>query len=147
MGFLRVVIGFIAAVLALAVLGVIAQSGFVLAALGDIGADIGIGAALGMIVDDLLGFGPVYGGLIAVGLLIALPSAALVHRFSRLNRTLVFAIAGATCMLVMLLAIENFLFGVQLVAGARTAAGFVAQMLAGAAAGWIFTRLTPAPAR
>jgi hypothetical protein len=64
---------------------------------------------------------------VAIGLLVAFPVAALVHRVTKLSRVLVFAGAGLVCMLVMLLAMEQVFFGVQLVAGARTLPGWSAR--------------------
>ncbi len=145
MGFLRALGGFVVAALVLAVLAVIFQSSFVLLMLGEVGADIGPDAFASMIVDDLVGFGPIYGALIAIGLLVAFPSASLLHRVSKLPRALVFIAAGLVCMLVMLLAMEKVFFGIQLVAGARTTLGFASQLLAGAIAGFVFAQLTPAP--
>lgn len=145
MGFLRAVFGFVAAVMVLTVLAVMFQTGFVLSALADVGAQLSLGAIVSMIIDDLIGFGPLYGALIAIGLLAAFPVAALVHRITKLSRALVFAGAGLVCMLVMLVAMEQVFFGVQLVAGARTLPGLVSQLVAGAVGGWTFVRLTPAP--
>ena len=145
MGFVRAVLGYVAAVLVLTVLAVIIQTSFVLAALGDVGAVLTIGAIASMMVDDLIGFGPIYGVLIAIGLLIALPVAVGVQRLTKLPRTLVYAAAGAVCIGVMLYAMEQVFFGIPLVAGARTTAGFLGQLLAGVAAGWAFARVTAQP--
>jgi hypothetical protein len=145
MGFLRAVFGFGVAVVVLTALAVIFQTGFVLSALADVGAQLSLGPILTMILDDLIGFGPIYGALIAIGLLVAFPAAAIVHRLTKLSRVLVFAGAGLVCMLVMLVAMEQVFFGVQLVAGARTLPGLVSQMIAGAVAGWAFVQLTPSP--
>lgn len=145
MGFLRAVFGFVISVGVLTVLAVIFQTGFVLSALADVGAQLSVGSVLSMMIGDLTGFGPLYGALIAIGLLVAFPVAALVHRISKLSRVLVFAGAGLVCMLVMLVAMEQVFFGVQLVAGARTLPGLISQLLAGAVGGWAFVQLTPAP--
>ena len=142
MGFLRIVVGYAAAVVVLTLLAVVIQTSFVLAALGDVGAALSVGAVSTMIVDDLAGFGPVYGALIAIGLIIALPVALGVQRLTRLPRVLVYSGAGAVCIGVMLFAMEQVFFGIPLVAGARTTAGFVGQLLAGAAGGWVFAKIT-----
>lgn len=145
MGFLRAVVGFIVAVVVLTVLAVIFQTGFVLSALGDVGAQLSLGPVIAMMLDDLIGFGPLYGALVAIGLLVAFPAAAIVHRVTKLSRVLVFAGAGLVCMGVMLVAMEQVFFGIQLVAGARTLPGLVSQLIAGAIAGWAFVQLTPSP--
>ncbi len=145
MRFFTAVLGFVLATVLLTVLAVIFQTGFVLSMLSEVGAEIGIGAALSMIIDDLIGFGPLYGVLIAVGLVIAFPAAALVHRLTKLSRELVFACAGAACLLVMLIAMEQAFFGVQLVAGARTLPGLIGQVLAGGLGGLAYAMITAPP--
>ena len=147
MGFLKVLGGFIAAVFVLTVLATVLQSLFVLAALSGVGAQISAGEAAGMIAADLAGLGPLYGAFIAIALLVAFPAGALVHRITPLPRALVFAGAGLVAMAVMLAAMEQVFFGVQLIAGARTLSGFAAQMLAGLVAGYAFAALTPGPRR
>ncbi len=145
MGFFKVLGAFIAAVFVLTVLATVLQSVFVLAALSGVGARIGTGEAAGMILADLAGLAPLYGAFIALALLVAFLASALVHRVTPLPRTLVFAAAGLVAMGVMLLAMEQVFFGVQLIAGARTSAGFAAQILAGLLAGFTFAALTPGP--
>jgi hypothetical protein len=147
MGFFKVLGAFIAAVFVLTVLATVLQSVFVLAALSGVGAQISAGEAAGMITADLAGLGPLYGAFIAFALLIAFLVSALVHRITPLSRTLVFASAGIAAMAVMLLAMEQVFFGVQLIAGARTLSGFGAQMLAGLLAGFTFAALTPRPSK
>jgi hypothetical protein len=147
MGFLKVLGGFIAAVFVLTVLATVLQSLFVLAALSGVGAQISAGEAAGMIAADLTGLGPLYGAFIAIALLIAFLAGALVHRVTPLPRSLVFAGAGLVAMAVMLAAMEQVFFGIQLIAGARTLSGFAAQMLAGLVAGYAFAALTPGPRR
>lgn len=147
MGFIKVAMGYVAAVAGLTVLATILQSVFVLQALSGVGAQISFSAGLGMIAKDLIGLGPLYGAFIAIALLAAFAAAAVLSRFTPLPRVLTFAGAGLAAMAVMLLAMEQVFFGVQLIAGARTLAGFSAQLAAGLAAGVIFTALTPAPRR
>ncbi len=145
MGFIKVTGGFLAAVFVLTVLATVVQSLFVLAALSGVGAQIGAGAAAGMILADLAGLGPLYGAFIALALLAAFLAGAGLHRVTPLPRGLVFAAAGFVAMGVMLTAMEQVFFGVQLIAGARTFSGFAAQMIAGLVAGFAFAALTPPP--
>lgn len=145
MAFLRLVLAYIATIVFMTALCVIAQSVFVLSGLGEVGASISLSAALGMIADDLLGLAPNYAIFIAIGLLIALPAAALTGRLSGLPRALVFAGAGLVCMVVMLTLMKEVFFGVQIIAGARSVAGFWAQAGMGALGGLIFAMLTRAP--
>jgi len=143
MSFLRSVCAFFLAVIVMAVLGVVIQSVFVLIGLADVGASIRPGPALGMIGDDLRGLAPLYGVIIALGFLIAFLAAAFVGRVASLPRSWVFAGAGGVCMVVTLLAMQEVFFGVQVIAGARTTAGFLVQTAAGALAGALYARLTP----
>ena len=146
MGFSRVLSGFIAAAIVLTLLATVFQSLFVLAALTGVGARISAGEGAQMIFADLTGLGPLYGAFIVIALLVAFLSAALVIRITRLPRALVFAGAGLVAMAVMLLAMEQVFFGIQMIAGARTLSGFAAQMAAGLIAGYVFAALTPARA-
>jgi hypothetical protein len=147
MGFVRVVGGYVVAVVMLGVAATVLSSVMVLAMLETVGAEIDAGQAMGQISDDLAGFGPLYSALIALALAVAFIAAALVTRLVRPLRAVIFTVAGAVAMGVMLTLMEQVFFGVQLVAGARTTAGFLAQVGAGAAAGLIYAVLTPAPKR
>ena len=145
MGWLRVVIAFIAAAVGAAVLATIAQTQFVVRGLNAVGAGIGPGDRMAMTLADLAGLAPLYGGFIAVALLIAFLAAALTTRIAPLPRPLVLAVAGGAAMTVMLLLMQEVFFGVQLIAGARFAPGFAAQVVCGVFAGLVFAGLTPGP--
>ena len=145
MTILRLVFVYIIAVVTMAALGVVAQSLFVLSGLGAVGAQIGPADALAMILDDLRGLAPLYGIFIAIGFAIALPVAALAGRLLPAPRALIFAAAGLVCMAVMLTLMKEVFFGVQVIAGARSMAGFWCQALAGGLAGLAFAALTNPP--
>lgn len=147
MGVLKAVRGWIITVILLGVTATVLSSIMVLAMLETVGADIGPGEALGQIGFDLAGFGPLYSALIAAALAAAFIAAAVVTRLVRPLRPVIFAAAGAIAIAVMLTLMEQVFFGVQLVAGARTMAGFLAQTGAGFVAGLIYAALTPAPKR
>jgi hypothetical protein len=145
MRFFTLMGSFLAAVVILTVLATLFQSLFVLAALSGVGAEIGIGDAVGMVIADIIGLGPIYAIFIAVALLAAFLASAVVTRIAPLPRALVFAGAGLVAMAVMLTAMEQVFFGIQPIAGARTLSGFAAQSLAGLIAGLAFAGLTPGP--
>ena len=149
MGWLRGLVAFVAAVVFMAAAGTIAQTVSNLIALGAVGASIAAPDAASMILFDLIGLGPLYGAFIAVGFAVALFAGFLIVRFTPLPRTLVYAAAGFACMGVMLLAMEQAYYGVQMIAGARFFWGFAAQLVLGALAGVLFARLAApeAPAR
>jgi len=145
MGVLKAIGGWLAAAAALALCATVLSSAMVLAMLAEVGAPLAAGDAAAMVGADLAGFGPLYGGLIAVALGLAFAAGAGVTRFLRPLRPVVFAVAGAAAMAVMLTLMEQVFFGVQMVAGARTLPGFLLQVGAGGAAGLVYAALTPAP--
>lgn len=147
MSILRLVLAYLAAVVVMAILGVAAQSLFVLMGLGDVGASIPAISALSMMADDLMGLGPVYAVLIAIGFVIAFPVAAIAVRLLPIPRALIYAAAGLVCIAVMLTLMKEVFFGVQLIAGARTLFGFWVQAGMGAMAGLAFVGMTRPPSR
>lgn len=138
---IRIVLVWLLCVAGMAVTGTIAQTQFVISALNDVGAQIGTGDRVSMTLDDLAGFGPTFAAFIAIGFAIAFPAAWAVRRVVKLPPGLVYAVAGAACMGLMLVLMEQVFFGVPVIAGARTAAGVAAQMALGALWGWIFSGL------
>lgn len=142
LGLTRFLAGWVVAVLFTTALACVLQTQNVLARLGNIGADIGFGDRLAMTGYDLFRFGSLYIIFIAIGLLIAFLVGLLVFHVARFGRPIVFAVAGGVAMAVMLFAMKNLFFGVQLVAGARDMTGFLMQILAGVIGGLIFAGLT-----
>lgn len=135
---MRLVSAFLAAVLLTGILASIVQTQFVLAALIAVGAPVGLADRLAMTGADLLGFAPLYTGLIALGFLAAFGAGALVRRWTGLPPVLVYGAAGAACLALMLALMREAFFGVPLVAGARTPAGVLAQLACGALGGAVF---------
>jgi hypothetical protein len=118
-----------------------------------VGAEIGIGDALRTYLFDLWGMTPRfelrrYGTVMLIGFAIAFPVAALLkHAAARANPAVarvapyLYPLAGATAIGVGL-TIMYMKYEITAVAGAR-GAGFWAQCLAGALAGFVFQRLLP----
>lgn len=135
---------YVSAVLLTAILGSVSHSLFIQQAFIDATAASGSGVSqaipmgdrIGWITHDLIGLQPLYGGLIAVALLIAFLASGLVARFTGL-RTIVFAVAGAVAMLVMF-KIMRMELGTVGVFGARSMMGLGAQMLVGFLGGLLF---------
>lgn len=136
------IIAFIVSALVATVLANIFSTQFVIAGLNANGGDIGMNGRLSMTAHDLLNFGPLYAVFITLGLAIAFLAGSIVYRFAKTGRTLVYVVAGIVCFIVMLWAMKNVFFGVPVVAGARSMLGVIFQTLAGAAAGYIFARMT-----
>ncbi|HAR32018.1 MAG TPA: hypothetical protein DCR65_10865 [Gammaproteobacteria bacterium] len=124
--------------------GTVAATQFVLAKLGELGVAVPIGDRLGTTVFDLAGMASSYLPLVAVALAIAFPVAALVVRFRPAWRAFGYPLAGAVALLVLHLALQ-LAIGFAPVAGVRTTAGLVVQMLAGALGGYVLLRALPAP--
>ncbi len=122
-------------------LATIASAQFVIGALGDVGATVGFADRAVMTGQDLIGLAPLYTIFIALGFAVAFTAGGGVARKSAQSRNLIFILAGACSMAVMLLAMERVFFGVPLIAGARGGFGFAVQMLCGAAGGYVFARM------
>lgn len=96
---------------------------------------------------DLTHFGTLYAIFIFLALAIAFSVASGVFKLAGFGRTIVYSVAGAAAMFVMLWAMEQVFFGVPIVAGARDGMGLILQMLAGGIGGFIFARMSaPKPA-
>lgn len=106
------------------------------------GAKINMNEGLSMWLYDSQHFAPLYGLFVLVAFLCAFLAAAIVFKRVKTNRTLLYIIAGATAIIVMLYAMKSVFFGVPIVAGARTYFGLFLQALAGGIGGYIYARLT-----
>lgn len=100
-----------------------------------------------MVFYDALHFGTLYFIFIALGFLVAFIAGSVLLwvlklRTQAVYRFIVFTVAGAVSMSVMLWAMKNVFFGTQMVAGARDATGFALQIFAGIIGGLVFARLT-----
>jgi len=134
---------YVSAVLITTVLGSIAHSLFIQQAwVSAAGADaqIPMGERISWITHDLVGLQPLYGGLVAVALLVAFLASGLLARYTGL-RTIVFAVAGAIAMFT-LFTIMRMELGTVGVFGARGTMGLAVQMAAGLIAGLVFAIIT-----
>lgn len=122
--------------------GVMLQTQNVIARLNDIGADVGIGQRLSMTLYDLIYLGSLYIIFVSLGTLVAYLLGLIVYRIAGFGRPVVFAVAGAVAILVMLMLMKQAFFGVHLIAGARDGLGIGLQMVAGAMGGVMFARMT-----
>ena len=138
-------LAFVAAVAVAAALGSMVSTYFVLRGLLSLGVRIGFGDRIGAYADDVMGMGPMFAVIIAVGFGIAFPTAALVTRWFATQRTWIYTAAGATALVVALASMETLL-AIMPIAGARHWPGLIAQGLAGAGGGWLFAMLSRRPA-
>jgi len=153
MAVLRTLFLFLLALAAGTVLVSVANTHVVLQALARAGASIPTGVRLDAIRQDLLGFAPTLFVLILVGFAIAFPIASLLARLlGRGWRRLGFTLAGGAAIAAIMLGITAF-YGQVLdatitpVASSRELPGLLTLCLGGAAAGFLFATLQPAPAR
>ena len=138
----KLIIPLLASAVTASILGNILSTQFVISGLDKVGAQISFADRISMTLSDIVGFGPMYGIFILIGFTVAFLTSWLVYKFVKTGRTLVYAVAGFTAMLVMLYLMKNVFFGVQLVAGARTTVGLVLQGLVGGLAGYVFAKLS-----
>jgi hypothetical protein len=133
---------FILSVLIATLLASLFSTQFVIAALESSGAQVGWGDRIGMTLYDLGHLGLLYGIFIFIGLAIAFLVAALIYRFAKTKRPLIYVVAGMACFVVMLYLMQAVFFGVPIIAGARTGMGLAFQALAGGLGGYVFAHLT-----
>lgn len=134
---IRIGAAFLAAVVVAALLATAASTHFVLNGLEALGTDITVGQRINGILSDWVGMGPTYAGLLAAAFLIAFVAGAFVARLAPNLRWLVFAVAGAVAIVVMIWIMKQVL-GVSPIGGARTGMGLAAQAAAGAVGGLVF---------
>lgn len=142
----RVLIYFLLAVIAAALLGSVIQSQFNLGAISALGAEVPVALWLTTTLQDLAGFAPLYAGIVAVALLPALIAAALVSHWcvpasAQGLQAVVYAVAGAVGLFVAFQLADAFAPMPTLIAATRTAGGTLAMMASGALGGWLFARL------
>ena len=138
----RVVASYVAAIVAAAVLACIVNTQFTLAGLASFGMEVSLSDRLSATVHDVLGMGPPYMVVLAVGFVIAFVFTAILLRWVPGSRTVWFSAAGAVAVVAAILIIKYNLGG-TVVGAARTPLGLGGQALAGAAGGWLFARLLP----
>ncbi|MBD3896629.1 hypothetical protein IEI94_12285 [Halomonas sp. ML-15] len=127
-------LGFVLALLVATLSGSLIQTQFNLAALAALGAEISLATRLSTSFHDLLGFAPLYAGLMAAALSASLPLAALGRRWLPLPAGLVYAAAAALGVWLAFMVVDAMAPMPTLIAATRSLTGTLA-MLAGAALG------------
>jgi len=113
---------------------------YVVGRLGTMGVDVDFAQRLSMTLGDLWGMAGMFLPIIAFGLLIAFLITALLCRWLSRWRTPLYALAGATALVCVHVAL-NQAFGLTPVAIARSSLGLLLQGLAGAAGGFVYIGL------
>jgi hypothetical protein len=124
------------AVFATTLAGSIVQTQFNLAQLVALGQPVDIGLRLQTTLLDLARFAPLFGAIVAVGFLMALPLASWLARRGA-GRGWLYPLAGAVALLVALL-LMRWLVGLTPIAAAREPMGMAALVLSGAFGGWVW---------
>ena len=137
MEWIRRGVGFVLAVVATSVLGAVAHSQFIAAAVARLGHPVPLGDRLSWAGHDAVGMFSTYAPIIAIGFLIAFLIAALVVRRLPHLRNIGYTLAGAVAIVAALVVMKQVL-DVTGIASARSALGIVAQGIAGAVGGWVF---------
>lgn len=136
---IRVFLGWAIAVVAAVSLGSLIQTQFNMASLMQLGVEIGWGDRVAATWHDLINFTPAYALLVSIAFAIAWPVAALLGRWLPEQRSLRFTLAGFAA-IWMMIAVMNLALPVTAIAATRSLTGVFALSLAGAIAGWIYTR-------
>ncbi|KEO89177.1 hypothetical protein EH31_14175 [Erythrobacter longus] len=124
------------------VLAVIANAQFVI---GAHNVPVSLSDRLNMTAFDISNMW-LYLAVIAAAFLLGFAIAALVKRFVPSLARAAYPIAGAAA-LGMVLGLMYLQFQTVPISGARSALGFVAQVIAGGIGGWIFAKVLGAPAK
>lgn len=140
MNTVRWLLAWLAAVVVATLLGSIVQTQFNLARIVALDEPVSLSLRLETTLFDLVSFAPLWAVIVALGLLIALVTAALVARRWPRHRTGLFVLAGFLAIAGALVVMDAML-PITPVGAARSVSGILAMSLAGALAGWIHARM------
>ena len=132
------VLGFIAALLVLNIIGVIVSTQFNLGHLLALGIDVPFSVRLSTTLHDIISMQPLFGAIFGVGLLIAMLVGHVIARLVKTLPDMVFALAGFAAIAVTLLALKAA-FQITAIGAAREWDGFLSLCLVGALAGYVYS--------
>lgn len=141
----RAIKAFFPAVLVAYLLASIIFTQMILAIVQSFGLEVSLAQRLGATGHDILGMATSYLLLLLVAFLIALPVAAGLTRLLPSHRAALFTLAGFVAV-VALHVILKAVLGLSGIAVTRTLAGLIGQGIAGAVGGYVYHRLSLAPA-
>jgi hypothetical protein len=113
----------------------------VIASLQGMGIDVPLSVRATMTLRDLAGMASMFLPMVAFALLVAFMTAALLSRWLRRGRMLLYALAGGVGLVTIHLML-HFAFGITPIAIARTGVGLLVQGAAGGLAGVAYLHLT-----
>jgi hypothetical protein len=138
----RILLGWLAAVVATAITGSLVQSQFALAAIERIHAPVAWPDRLAVFGHDLVHFAPLWGMISALGLLLAFLVAGWLGARRPGWRSTLFPLAGFVAVLTALLVMQAML-PVTVIAAARSASGILLLGLGGALGGAVYLAIVP----
>ena len=124
------------------IIGVTAQTQFILNRYSQLGIDISFQDRLSTTVYDIQHLGSVYGLFLSIALAIAFLASGTLFHFTKKYRSIIYAVAGGVAILVLLFSMKAAFFNIHMINGARDFFGITFQFLAGILAGYIFSKLT-----
>lgn len=122
--------------------GSVVQTYWNLQALVHVGVSIPASDWWRVIGQDLIGFAPVYGGILATGWLVALPVASLIARWWPAGRSLLLAAAAGVGMVAAVRAVDAMAPMPAFIDATRGLPGLLAMAVGAVLAGWLYARLT-----
>lgn len=124
--------------------GSVVQTRWNLQALVDVGVNIPASTGWLVIGQDLIGFAPVYGGILATGWLMALPVASVLVRWWPAGRSVLLACAAGAGMVAAVRVVDAVAPMPVFIDATRSLPGLLAMATGAVLAGWLYARLTPA---
>jgi hypothetical protein len=137
----RVVVLLLAWALA-AAWGSVVQTQWNLRALVDVGVSIPAGDWLRVTGQDLIGFAPVYGGILAVGWLLALPVASGLARWWPAGRSALLAAAAGVGMMAAVRTVDAVAPMPVFIDATRHLPGLLTMAAGAVLAGWLYAHFT-----
>lgn len=123
--------------------GSVVQTRWNLQALVEVGVSIPASTWWTVIGQDLIGFAPVYGGIVAAGWLIALPVASgLAHWWWPAGRSALLALAAGVGMVAAVRAVDAVAPMPAFIDATRGLPGLLAMAAGAVWAGWLYARLS-----
>lgn len=122
--------------------GSVVQTRWNLQALVNVGVEIPWGTWLAVIGQDLIGFAPLYGGILAVGWLFALPVAHGLARWWPAGRTVLIASAAGVGMVAAVRSVDMVAPMPVFIDATRHLTGLLAMAAGAVLGGWLYARYT-----
>jgi hypothetical protein len=122
--------------------GSVVQTYWNLQALVDVGVNIPAADWLRVLGQDLLGFAPVYGGILATGWLVALPVASGLARWWPAGRSTLLAVAAGVGMVAAVRAVDAAAPMPVFIDATRGLPGLLAMAAGAVLAGWLYARFS-----